>query len=256
MYLYLYDSFLNEQKYNSRLAKIEIRLTDLGIGGKISRLSPLKNLHDLIDDEIRSGVQTIVAVGNDKTLIEIINVAADYKVSIGYIPIGEHTKIADILGLPGEDKACDVVSARKIEKLDLGKVNGTYFLGSVKISPGPVVLECEKKYQVEIKQSVCQVNICNLRPGFLSTANTTGSHFNPQDGVLEALISIAKPTQFFSFFSAKSCYDSIFPFKKLSIKSKKSLSVHTDDQRVLKTPVDVEIIPKKINIIVGKERQF
>ncbi|KKQ56205.1 MAG: hypothetical protein US74_C0017G0013, partial [Parcubacteria group bacterium GW2011_GWA2_38_13] len=73
MYLYLYDNSLNSNKYHKLLSHIEMRLTDLGIGGKISRLSPLKNLQDLISDEIRFGVKTIVAVGNDETVSMVIN---------------------------------------------------------------------------------------------------------------------------------------------------------------------------------------
>ena len=45
MYYYLYDSRLNDKKYNNVIAKIETRLTDLGINGKINRLSFLKNIN-------------------------------------------------------------------------------------------------------------------------------------------------------------------------------------------------------------------
>lgn len=152
MYLYLYDSFLNNPRFNNKLVKIETRLTDLGIGGKISRLSPLKNLRELIDEEVKAGVKTVVAVGNDKTLVEVINVMAKCRVVLGYIPIGEQNSAAKILGIPVEEKACDVISARKIERIDLGKINGNYFLGDIKIIEGPVTLECEEKYQVAVEQ--------------------------------------------------------------------------------------------------------
>lgn len=257
MYLYLYDSFLNNPKFNNKLAKIETRLTDLGVGGKISRLSPLKNLKELVDDEVKGGVKTIVVVGNDKTLVEVINIIADYKVVLGYIPIGEDNQVAKILGLPAEDKACEIISARKIEKIDLGKINGNYFLGDIKISEGPITLECEEKYQVAVEKPSCQINICNLRPAFLTTNNYSPAYFNPQDGLLEALIVVTNPTKkIFSFFSKKIGRDTIFPFKKISVKSKKSIPVVADNQKILKTPVDIEIVPKKIKVIVGRERMF
>ena len=50
--------------------------------------------------------------------------------------------------------------------------------------------------------------------------------------------------------------NSVIPFKKIAIKSKESLPVTTDGQKVLKTPVQVEIIPKKLKVIVGKDRLF
>lgn len=58
------------------------------------------------------------------------------------------------------------------------------------------------------------------------------------------------------FKKATNIQKSIIPFKKIAIKSKESVSVVTDGQRVLKTPVQVEIIPKKLKIIVGKKRAF
>src|SRR3989338_2880950 len=100
MYLYLYDSFLNQKKYTSALARIETRLTDLGIGGKICRLSPLRNIKELIADELANGVKTIVVVGNDKTLSEAINFVAQHDVTLGLIPIGPNNSLAGQLGLP------------------------------------------------------------------------------------------------------------------------------------------------------------
>ena len=119
MYLYLYDSFLNNKKYSGLLAKIETRLTDLGIGGKIFRLSPLRNVTELMNDEVKSGIKTVVVVGNDKTTSTIINLAAQLSVTLGIIPVGPDNKIAQILGINSPEEACNILAARKIEKVDL-----------------------------------------------------------------------------------------------------------------------------------------
>ena len=68
MYYYIYDSYLAEKKYESTIARIENRLTDLGINGKINRLSFLKNIHQIIGEEVKRGVKTVVVVGSDETL--------------------------------------------------------------------------------------------------------------------------------------------------------------------------------------------
>jgi len=257
MYLYLYDNFLNNPKFSNKLARIETRFTDLGIGGKISRLSPLKNLKELVDDEIRGGVKTVTVVGNDKTLAEVINIVAESKVVVGYIPIGSGNIIAKILGLPSEDDACEIISARKIEKIDLGRINGTYFLGNLMITQGPITIECEEKYHVDINKPTCQINICNLRPSFATAENYSNKYFDPQDGLLETLISATTTTKkLFSKFAKNEGKDSIFSCKKLSIRSQKSIPVVADGQKILKTPAKIEIVPKKIKIIVGKDRMF
>ncbi len=254
MYQYLYDSFLNDKKNSRLLAKIETRLTDLGIGGKIFRLSPLRNVSELLTDEIRSGVKTVVVVGDDKTFSQIINVAAQFNVTLGLIPVGSQNKIAQILGIPSAEEACNILSARIIEKVDLGKANNTYFLSNIRIANGKVIIECENKYQV-IPQIKDQVNICNLRPLFATELGST-NYFNPQDGFLEILIQPITTGVFNLFKKANQLKNSVIPFKKLLVKSKDSLSIITDGQKVLKTPVQIEIIPKKLNVIVGKNRLF
>src|SRR5680860_565172 len=104
MYLYLYDPSLNNKKYSSLLAKIETRLTDLGIGGKIFRLSPLRNTSELLNDEVRNGIKTIVVVGSDKTITDVVNLAAKLEITLGIIPVGPDNKIAQVLGINSPEK--------------------------------------------------------------------------------------------------------------------------------------------------------
>lgn len=254
MYLYLYDYFLNDKKYNRLLAKIETRLTDLGIGGKIFRLSPLRNVEDLLNDEIKNGIKTIVVVGNDKSFSQVVNVAAKFDVVLGLIPVGPENKIAKTLGINSPDEACNIIAARITEKIDLGKINNTYFLSNITINGGELTIECENKYKVT-PQKQNEVSICNFRPLFASEMSQTG-YFNPKDGMLEILV---RPLSngFWQFFNkSNQIKNSVIPFKKLSIYSKNSLSITTDGQRVLKTPVKIEIIPDKLKLIVGKDRLF
>src|SRR3989344_17772 len=185
MYLYLYDSFLNNKKYGGLLAKIETRLTDLGIGGKIFRLSPLRNINELLTDEVRNGIKTVVVVGNDKSFTEVINVAAKLDITVGVIPVGPNNKIANSLGINSPEEATEVLSVRKIEKVDLGKVNGTYFLSNITVSGGGMTIECEEKFRVT-PQALDQISICNLRPAYAESGMT--NYFNPQDGFLEILV--------------------------------------------------------------------
>src|SRR3989344_4911991 len=118
MYYYLYDPQLSDKKYNNIIARIETRLTDLGINGKINRLSFLKNINQVLAEEIKRGVKTIIIVGDDKTIGQVINLIADFNVTIGVIPIGPNNNIARLLGLPSEESACDVISSRIIKKID------------------------------------------------------------------------------------------------------------------------------------------
>src|SRR3989344_5440347 len=148
MYLYLYDSFLNKKKYAAPLARIETRLTDLGIGGKIFRLSPLRNVEELIADEIRTGTKTIIPVGHDRTLSQIVNVSARFELTIGLIPIGPDNTIARTLGIPEGEAACNILAARIVKRIDLGRINNVYFISNLQLNVNgqAVTLQCEDQY--------------------------------------------------------------------------------------------------------------
>lgn len=260
MYLYLYDNFLNDNKYIKTLARIETRLTDLGIGGKISRLSPLKDIQELIKDEVRSGVKTVVAVGNDKTVIQIVNEIIDYNITLGIIPIGPENYIAEVLGVASGEGACDILSARKVERIDLGKVNGVYFLSNLSIpvqkdlAGSNLSLVCENSYQVLAESNQFKIDICNLKPASVITGKQ--NLFDPRDGFLEVYIQpMVKSSGIFSALR-RLPKSSIVPFKKVEIFSKRSVNVIADDQKILKTPLQIEVVPKKLRVIVGKDRKF
>ena len=261
MYYYLYDSFLNDKKYEKVLARIESRLTDLGINGKIGRLNILKNPNELVEDEIKSGAKTVVVVGNDKTVIQILNALAGNKAVLGFIPLGSDNKLSEVLGIPYGEEACDLLSARRVKKIDLGKANNQYFLSNLQIKSNKVELEFEKGYKViPVKNN--EITIYNLAgPEIMSQSK----FIKPQDGLLETLVEPQKVNlpKFLNILSKPKKFKevgkrSIFPTKKLTIKSLDSepVSVLLDGIKVLKTPVKVEVALKKLTVIVGKDRMF
>lgn len=252
MYLYIYDSFLNHKRYAGALAKIETRLTDLGIGGKIFRLSPLRNIGELLHDEARNGTKTVIVVGNDKTFSQVINFAAAEDLTTGIIPIGPDNTIAKMLGITSPEEACNVISARNTEKLDLGKANDTYFLSGLTIDEGDITIECENKFKIK-PQAENQVGIYNLRPALSSVGRD--DVFNPKDGQLEVFIQPMKQGMF-GGKKPDAQASSLIPFRKVAVRGKGSVSIHTDGQKVLKTPVKIEIVPDKLKVIVGKDRIF
>src|SRR3989338_10760844 len=95
-YFYLYDSYLQDRSYATTLIKFETTLTDLGIQGKVGRLTLLKSVKDLVEAAVRDGADTIVAVGNDITLSQVAQVVIKQpKITIGFIPLGsQHQTIA------------------------------------------------------------------------------------------------------------------------------------------------------------------
>ena len=261
MYYYIYDSFLNDKKYISELHRIEARLMDLGINGRIEKLTLLKSLREIVEEAVKKGASTIVAVGNDETVSKIISFLPNLSVTLGIIPIGENNSIANILGLPQGAAACDTLSARITEKIDLGKANDSYFIASLEIpAQREVVIDCGNYFVSPLSNSGL-INICNI-DNLAKNPQNEGQprRSNPKDGILEAVIreSSSGHDGLMSLFKKKQfTKDSVFPFKKIKIKcSKECLAVVADGQTTIKTPVTVEVAPKKLRVIVGKNRMF
>ncbi len=268
MYYYLYDSFLNDNKYQKTLHRIENRTVDLGINGKIGRASMLISPEKLIREEIKKGAKTIVAVGNDKTIDKIISVAAEEKITVGIIPIGKKNGIAKTLGIPEGSLACDALSQRRIKKIDLMKVNDRYCLSNLTMKAQDVKIICDDKYEISLPAKNGRVYIYNLtskkemKKSFELTQDLD-NYFNPDDGTLDLVVESTRQSLIKNLFkiigkdySGKISDISIIPLKKIKIKDKNLTPAICDNSTIIKTPLEIEIIPKALNIIVGKQREF
>ena len=249
MNIFVYDSFLNQKKYDRLLARIETRITDLGLNGKISRLSPTRNIQETISNELRRGAKTIIAVGNNKIVNQIINSLAGSQVPLGIIPIGEdNNDIAKSLGIESVEAACDILSARLLVKLDLGLVNQTYFLSNVSINNQGTVIDMNKNYTIE-----------SAEKGLIYIFNLIGEQiklppkvkFIPDDGLLELVVNTYGNKNFFT----RQDHQSIFKIKKITIHNLKHQLI-LDGSIPLAAPAEITIAKKHLNVIVGKDRSF
>ena len=259
MYFYLYDSCLAEKKYTKTVDKIENRLTDLGIAGKNIRLTILKSVKEIVQESLEKDAQTIVVVGEDQSFAQLAVAAAelDSQVTLGFIPTNPNSNLAKIFGLPPDETSADIISARLIKKIDLGKINNQYFLFSAKFNNHNTVLYCNDSYQIT-PLSIKKIKIVNL--DFLQVPKTDSNSelkemvSNPYDGLLEILAS--RPFGFsLPFFKKKEKRDSLFYVEKIRVESKKDeIQVLIDQNKIIKTPVLIEVVPEKIRVIVGRER--
>lgn len=253
MYQYIYDSFLNDSKFSVVLAAVESRVTDLGISGKIDRLSIFKNIREIISDGIKRGTKTLVIVGNDLTLNRVINAVPNFNdITLGFIPIGPKNKIAKILGIPEGVAAVDVLSFRRIEKLDLGQINDSFFLSEIEVLSPRVTLKCNKSFNVLPKEG-SRVAIYNL-PAKFSLCEQ--GFLNPQDGLLEVFIESKNKFKKFPFQIKKNSGDSIFLFKNLLVNGDLKSAVLVDESKIMNMPVEIKVLSRKLKMIIGKERFF
>lgn len=242
-YFYIYDEVLSEPKHANTLARIETRLTDLELQGRVGRLGPLKSAKEMVHNAMKAGTTTIVAVGNDRTIAEAINAMAEGEATLGIIPVGHNNDLAVRLGIPEGESACEVLAARKVETLDLGKAGHYYFLTAAEItSEKGILVECDNRYAVEVPPNMSRVAISNLETGGTC-----------QDGLLELFIESTKKGGWFRQETSRS----VVAFREARV------SAIEDEGTILaegifnaKLPQIVSIIPAALKIIVGRDRTF
>ncbi len=246
MYHYFYDSFLGEKKFHSELTKTETRLMDLGINGKVSRISFLKNVDTVIKEEMESGAKTFVIVGNDITFGNMLNHLANLDLIIGFIPIGEkNNSIAGLLGIPVGECACDILSARIITSLDLGKINNSYFLTSLELPGDGTGLDCEGNYYLSFTGKNNSLRIYNLAAVEDVPSKTNQGLFTIEIKNIEKKFIIGEKINISYLKSAR-----------INISHEKTpIAIKiTEQNKIVNTPASVELVPQKLKVIVGKKR--
>lgn len=244
MHVYIYDDYLSAGKYNKAINNLEIRLTDLGLNGKIIRLGNIKNIKSAIQSEIRMGARTIIAVGNNQTVNKIIGAIIEIepenvdakKILLGIVPIGEGNSIAASFGIKNQSEACNILLARRVEKIDLGLAGEYYFLNQATIqSAGTIISLNGFSLEIMEKGEAAIINLANGRHEKLRS--------NPHDGCLDIYIQTGRKDR--TYLSAK----------KLTIENQRE-ELLIDEAVQIKTPVEVGVIKDRLQIIVGKDRVF
>ncbi|NQV11809.1 hypothetical protein HQ524_00445 [Candidatus Uhrbacteria bacterium] len=247
MYCYVYDDFVQEKKYERELAAIENRITDLGLQGKTIRLALFRNADETIRDEVKRGIKTVVAVGNDATVHKVLNAVIDSGAVLALIPVGEPTVLAHILGVPHGVKACDVLSQRIIEKMDAGMVNHRRFITGVAFPSANAQVDVKGKYQVMpmVKGNIEVRNLSVKEPRSREDIS------DPTDGKLEIVIE----TEIRKGFRKKLGVTKL-PLPAFDITYKKRVKARADGAEVEDDEFHFSVERNVMQVVVGRERMF
>lgn len=258
MYFYIYDSFLVEKKYAKLISRIESRLANLDIAGKKHQLTILRSVEEIVGEILKRETPTISIIGSDQIFCRAVLRTVGTGAVMGFVPTETDSAMAVLLGLPTNEYACDVISARRIESVGFGRINNQAFFSSLEFEADKAVLIADDKYQI-IPRRVKAIKVINL--DLIKFQQTPESpewselKSNPKDGYMEVLLG--NPGKNFWFLKKREKLDSLFLVKKLKVVCKKSdqeITIRVDKYKTIKTPAIIEIAEEKIKIIVGKDR--
>lgn len=276
MYFFLFDSYTTQPRYAKEVDLIKLKLADLGIIDEQAKASPLYPVELLVRQAIfRKKYRNIIAVGNDRTGHLVINeiIKSKEDITFGLIPIGD-SQIANLCGMAQGVNACEIISARKLECVDLAKIDRLVFLTSFEIYPQkvkkfwgifdnflkPELLPIEIDFKDEdkfennfkIQAETVKIIIANLLPENIKTEiekhTKTPLNIDPYDDFLNIIVLTRG--------SNKKSSVSIFKSRSLRIKAKKLVECFIDGQKTKRFSNYISVKPQAINLIVGKNRKF
>lgn len=291
MYYYIVNPAAGGARINKIQDKLKERLKKLGIMGEFVKSTGPDDVAKLARLGISRGYKTIVAVGGDGTINEVMNAIIDNeKIVLGIIPTGTTNDLADALGIRDWYSATSILASRKVEQIDLGKVGSRFFVTSVaigfdarisslkRLSKGNVAdrvrfrmgifkeatgfkpMDAKIKFDdnYEVEAECFNVIISNSQFFPLKGVKT-----EPNDELLDTVVITKIPGSKalkYGLLSDASTIDlpkiSVFHSEKINISSKKSVPVAVDGQVIGETPVEVSLADKKIRVIVSRKRKF
>lgn len=251
-YAYIYDDFLVDQRYQDILDSLETKLAAFGLSGRIGRLTLFRNSQELVEDFVRQGVKTVVIVGNDNTLDKVMWFMPDLPLIMGYIPLAEPSGIAGLLNIPTGLAACEVLSARFIETLDVAKLNDRYFLSEVIFENTTATLLVDGRYRLSLT-SGGTLGIRNLG----RIAGAENSLADARDGLLEAVFTPQMPSmknRLWTKLKVIPPQETRIIFRSGEIVSTQPLEGQADRFAVSGFKFSVSVVPQKFKIITGGRR--
>lgn len=279
MYYYIVDpQKLTQKNYERIQNRLYSSLSSFRISGETVRVSGLRTIPQLTDIAFSHGAKTIVAVGSDETLHDVINALRGRDAIIGFIPLFQ-TELSEVLGLANIESACRVLAGRRITQLDLGLASSFYFLSKLTfgISPSNDIKSLLNFGAIRKFFDLTTFEVSFSADSYRGTLNVVGGVIinarsdesksvlaNPSDGILDVVL-LPKLNKLTIIKERKNIAQGLFEkvpgsgllhLKKIHIQSPAGLPLRVGNRVVAKTPATIEIVPRALKIIVGKDRMF
>lgn len=285
MYYYLVDAKSYDGKnfeyFQTQLLSL---LGEYHIAGEVARITKLRTTEDLVNTALSYGATTLVVVGGDETFTKVLTLCHNKNITLGYIPTNFRSEIAKILGISNLLEAVALIAKRRVEELDLAKIDQTYFLSNIYFG----FLYHEQSFK---KNTLSLKQLFSFRPfeielifdnsfrahdkfiagAIINTHNQQHCNFsegpalgNPKDEKLD-IILISQLSKFriwrYRKLLLERCFEAlpnktIFHAQKVEFLLPGNLPLFLSGQILTHTPQTISIAGSKARVIVGKSRQF
>jgi len=280
LYYYILDpQNLDPGKFERQQVELQGLLAEFKISGEMSRVSSLRTIQDLVETASERGANTLVACGTDDTFNLMLSYLRGRDFTVGFVPLDDQSYLAKILGLDSLHTAAKTIAARRIEKIDLATLGPSYFISYVEFGIGSKKLKNlnwwnsikalsvpEHKFSIRIDNSYTMDITClgGIVANTRGSASATSTIANPTDGFLDLLI--LEKLNKFNILKYKQQviegrfeeipHSSVIKCRKVEFLQPQGFPLTMAGRVFTKIPTSIEIIPRRLKMIVGKNRTF
>ena len=280
MYYYILDpQNIDPQKFEQRQIELQGYLAEFKISGEMGRVTSLRTIADLVETASERGVKTLVACGTDDTFNLMLSYIKGRDFTLGFIPLDEESYLSRILGLPNLFTAVKTIAARRIEKIDLATISGSYFISYLEFGIASSKIKnlnwwntvkalsgSTSKLSIRVDNSYTMDLVC-LGGAVVNTRGSSSESAviaNTTDGFLDLLIlEKLNKVQILRYKEAiiegrleEIPGTSVIKCRKVEFLQPLGFPLNLAGRVLTKVPATVEIIPRRLRLIVGKARTF
>jgi diacylglycerol kinase family enzyme len=280
MYYYILDpQNIDPAKFERQQVELQGLLAEFKIGGEMSRVTSLRTIQDLVEIASERGAKTLIACGTDDTFNLMLSYLRGRDFTVGFIPFDEQSYLSRILGIDSLHTAAKTIAARRIEKIDLAVMAQTYFISYVEFGVASTKLKnlswwnsiralSVPSYNISIRIDNSYTMNIDCLGGIIAntraTSSTSEAIANPTDGYLDLLIleKLGK-VDMVRFKEAiiegtleKIPNTSVIKCKRIDFLEPRGFPLSMAGRVFTKVPASIEIIPRRLRMIVGKGRTF
>ncbi len=244
MYGYIYDVFLHQKPYEKELIRLDHALTDKDLKGPVVKLTLINNIAHAVEELLRRGMKTLVAVGSDQLFSKLADQVAEHPhITLGLIPFGSHQRIAGLFGIPEGAKAADVLSARLVRSVALAKINNAYFIHDVQIHDKRANVSLNGEFTLSATAEQAHISIFNRT--LIDAHDRMDRRFS---------VHIVPATEKKLFRKAVTFPETNVVASEIKIGGPNGIPLIVDGQKIINTPAVLEMTGKRLQIIMGKDR--
>ena len=118
-------------------------------GLRVVDIQPEVDVRKIVREALDAGLKTFVVAGGDGSVHHVAQALVNTEGVLGVVPIGSVNHLARDLGVPIGDwrAALEIALRGKLRQIDVGRVNGHYFINSVMLGLYPTISAFRERFR-------------------------------------------------------------------------------------------------------------